>query len=391
MKSVKDIKVTSKKVFVRVDYNVPVDAHLNITDDNRILATLDLIQYLLDHNAKIILASHMGRPNGKADPKFSLVNVGKRLSECLKKEVLFATDCVGDEVVKKVNQLEDGQILLLENLRFHAGEKDNDDVFSKKLSDLCDIYVNNAFAVSHRDQASVTGIPKFATESVAGFLLEKEVKSYYHSMENPKRPLVAIIGGAKVSSKLKALENMLKYVDKLIIGGAMANTFLNSQGIDTKGSMIEKDLLKTAADIVSEANNKGIDLLLPEDLICAEKFDKDTQIKQVLLDQIPDQWMALDIGLKTALRYAEAIKNAGTIVWNGPMGVFEMEQFMSGTQIVANAIADSSAFSVVGGGDTGLAAKKCNVTDKVGYISTGGGAFLHLMEGKKLPGVVALE
>jgi len=391
MKSVRDIDVTSKTVFVRVDYNVPVDEKLNITDDNRIVETLDLIRYLVKRQAKIILASHMGRPNGKRDPKLSLVKVAERLSQLLDKPVLFADDCIGEDISKRVSQLENSQILMLENLRFHPEEKENNEAFAKKLASLCDVYVNNAFAVSHRDQASVTGIPKFAPESVAGFLLEKEVQSYYDSVENPKRPLVAVIGGAKVSGKLAALENMLKFVDKLIIGGAMANTFLKSQGVDTKGSMIEEDLLQTAADIVKKAKKKGVDFLLPRDLVCADKFDKDARVKEVLVDQIPDQWMALDIGPKTALRYAKAIKDAGTIVWNGPMGVFEMEKFISGTQTIADAIAASSAFSIVGGGDTGLAAKKCNVADKVSYISTGGGAFLHLMEGKKLPGVVALE
>ncbi len=391
MKSIRDIDVTSKIVFVRVDYNVPVDENLNITDDNRIKATLDLITYLLEQNAKIILASHMGRPDGKRDPKFSLAQVAKRLSHLLDKPVLFADDCIGENVTKMVNKLENGQILMLENLRFHHEEKETNEEFSQKLASLCDVYVNNAFAVSHRDQASVTGIPKFAQQSAAGFLLEKEVQSYYDSVENPQRPLVAIIGGAKVSGKLAALENMLKFVDKLIIGGAMANTFLKSQGVDTRGSMIEEDLLKTAADIVKKAKEKGVDFLLPRDLICADKFDKDARIKEVLVDQIPDQWMALDIGPETALRYAKAIADAKTIVWNGPMGVFEMEKFISGTQTIADAIADSSAFSIVGGGDTGLAAKKCNVADKVSYISTGGGAFLHLMEGKQLPGVVALN
>ncbi len=391
MKFIKDIDVTSKKVFVRVDYNVPMDENLNITDDNRIIATLDLISYLLVQDAKIILASHMGRPNGKRDPKFSLAPVCARLSQLLNKQVLFADDCIGDEVEKKVSQLTGGQILMLENLRFHKEEKDNNDDFSQKLANLCDVYVNNAFAVSHRDQASVTGIVKFANESAAGFLLEKEVQSYYDSVENPQRPLVAVIGGAKVSGKLAALENMLKFVDTLIIGGAMANTFLKSQGIDTKASVIEEDLLQTASAIVQKAKEKGIDLMLPKDLVCADKFDKNARVTECGLDQIPDQWMALDIGPGTAKEFAAAVKHAGTIVWNGPMGVFEMEKFMSGTQILADAIAASDAFSIVGGGDTGLAAKKCNVADKVSYISTGGGAFLHLMEGKKLPGVVALE
>ncbi len=391
MKSVKDINVKSKKVFVRVDYNVPFDENLNITDDNRILATLDLIQYLIKHNAKIILASHLGRPNGKRDPRLSLAPVCQRLSQLIKKEVQFADDCIGEKVSHMVNQLDDGQILLLENLRFHNEEKNNDEQFSKQLADFCDVYINNAFAVSHRDQASVTGIVKFAPESAAGFLLEKEIRSYYDSVENPKKPLVAVIGGAKVSSKLAALENMLKFVDKLIIGGAMANTFLKSQGCDTKGSIIEEDLLQKASDIIEQAKKNSVELLLPIDLTCAEKFDKNARAKEVLLDEIPDTWMALDIGHKTAQIFARAIQDAKTIVWNGPMGVFEMEKFISGTKIVAHAIADSSAFSIVGGGDTVLAAKLCNVVDKISYISTGGGAFLHLMEGKQLPGVVALQ
>ena len=323
--------------------------------------------------------------------KYSLAPVSKRLSELLKKEIVLAEDCIGDTVTGLVNRMKEGEILLLENLRFHMEEEKNNDAFAKDLACLCDVYINEAFAVSHRDQASVTGIPKFAAESCAGFLLEKEVKSYYDSVENPKRPLVAVIGGSKVSSKLAALENMIRFVDKLIIGGAMANTFLKSQGIDTKGSMIEEDLLETARDIIQKASEKGVSLLLPNDLICAEKFDKDSKSKEVLTHEIPDNWMALDIGSKTALRYAKAVEDAGTIVWNGPMGVFEMDRFMSGTKAIADAIASSKAFSVVGGGDTGLAAKKCHIEDKVSYISTGGGAFLHMMEGKILPGVAALN
>ncbi len=391
MKSVKEINVKSKKVFVRVDYNVPFDENFNITDDNKILATLDLIQYLCNQNAKIILASHLGRPNGKSDPKLSLAPVCKRLSQLIGKQVLFADDCIGDKVLNMANKLDDGQIMLLENLRFHNEEKNNDKEFSKQLAQLCDVFINNAFAVSHRDQASVTGIVKFASESASGFLLEKELQSYYDFVENPKKPLVAVIGGAKVSSKLAALENMLNFVDKLIIGGAMANTFLKSVGYDTKGSIVEKDLLQKASDIINKAKEKNIELLLPIDLICADKFDKDAKTKQVLLHEIPDNWIAMDIGPKTAQKFAKAIQEAKTIVWNGPMGVFEMEKFISGTKTVANAIADSSAFSIVGGGDTVLAAKLCNVAKKVSYVSTGGGAFLHLMEGRQLPGVTALK
>ena len=391
MKSVKDIDVQGKRVFVRVDYNLPMDERLNITDDNRIRATLDQIEYLVARNAKIILASHMGRPNGVKDKKFSLLPVAQRLAEILSQEVLFVDDCIGQEVERKVNGLKGGQILLLENLRFHTEEKKNDPIFAKKLADLCDVYINNAFAVSHRTQASITGITKFVAQACAGFLLGKEVKSYTDSVEHPKKPLVAVIGGAKVSSKLAALENMLNFVDKLIIGGAMANTFLKAKGVDTRGSMIEVDLLNVAGVILEKADQKSIELLLPSDLVAADKFDKDANAKIVSIDEIPEGWMALDIGPKTADRYAKAIQDAGTIVWNGPMGVFEMEKFAKGTKVVADAIAGSTAFSIVGGGDTGLAAKQCGVADKVSYISTGGGAFLHMMEGKKLPGVAALE
>ena len=391
MKSVKEIDVKGKRVFVRVDYNVPLDDKLNITDDNRIQATLPLIQYLLKEEAKIILASHLGRPKGERNPKFSLAPVAGRLSELLKQNVQFADDCIGESVEAMVSRMNQGDVLLLENLRFHIEEQKNVDEFSKALAALCDVYVNDAFAVSHRDQASVTGIPKFVSFAGAGFLLEKEVRSYYDSVEKPKRPLVAIIGGAKVSSKLEALDNMLKLVDKMLIGGAMANTFLKAQGIDTKGSMVEEDLLDTAKGIIISAKNKGIELLLPEDLVCANRFDKDAESETVSLDRIPDQWMALDIGPKTAAKYAKTLEDAGTIVWNGPMGVFEMDKFMAGTQTVADAVAASEAFSVVGGGDTGLAVKQCQIQDKVSYISTGGGAFLHMMEGKVLPGVAALS
>ena len=300
MKSVRDIDVEGKRVFVRVDYNLPMDEQLNITDDNRIRATLDLIEYLMAHNAKIILASHLGRPDGVRDKKFSLLPAALRLAEILDRKVLFVDDCIGEAVEQKVNELKDGQILLLENLRFHTEEKKNDLAFAKKLADLCDVYINNAFAVSHRTQASITGTPKFVAQACAGFLLEKEVKSYTDSVEHPKKPLVAVIGGAKVSSKLAALENMLNLVDKLLIGGAMANTFLRAKGVDTRGSMIEVDLLKIAGVILEKADQRGIKLLLPSDLVAADTFDKDAATKIVSIDKIPDNWMALDIGPKNS-------------------------------------------------------------------------------------------
>ncbi|MCG8563477.1 MAG: phosphoglycerate kinase [Desulfobacterales bacterium] len=390
MRSVRDLAVEGKKVFVRVDYNLPMDEDGNITDDNRIVATLDLIDYLVEKKARIILASHLGRPKNGPEEKFSLAPAAQRLSQLINRPVAFAGDCIGAGVEARVESLGDGEILLLENLRFHGAEKKNDPAFAKALAGLCDIYVNNAFAVSHRDQASVTGITEYAAQSAAGFLLEKEVNSYYDSVENPKRPLVAVIGGAKVSSKLAALENMLNFVDKLIIGGAMANTFLASRGMDPKGSMVEADLFATASQILNTAEEKGIQVLLPTDLRVADQFAEDAQTRDVSLDQVPDNWMALDIGPQTAQAYALALKDAATIVWNGPMGVFELEAFKAGTQVVADAIAASDGYSIVGGGDTGLAAKRCNIADKVSYISTGGGAFLHMMEGKKLPGAKVL-
>ncbi|MBF0376098.1 MAG: phosphoglycerate kinase [Desulfamplus sp.] len=406
MKSVKDIKVSGKRVMVRVDYNLPMDENLNITDDNRIRETLPLINYLLENNAKIILISHMGRPKGKVVPALSLKPAATRLSELLLKSakvegdvkmrtVNFISDCIGNEVEKKVSELKEGEIVLLENLRFYEGEKSSDPDFVKQLASLCDVYVNDAFAVSHRKEASVTALPMMVKESVAGFLLEKEIQCYSDAIKNPVRPLVAIIGGAKVSSKLAALENMLNCVDTLIIGGAMANTFLKSQGVDVGASMVEEELVETASKIIKEAKEKGVKLQLPIDLVFASKFDKDAEKQTIDLAQfsqpIPQGWLALDIGEKSSQLFGELITGAKTIVWNGPMGVFEMERFCSGTKAISKAIAESGAFSVVGGGDTGLAAKVCGVEDKVSYISTGGGAFLHLMEGKELPAVVALE
>jgi phosphoglycerate kinase len=390
MKSVRDITVEGKRVFVRVDYNLPMDEKANITDDNRIRQTLDLIRYLRDRQAKIILASHLGRPKNGYERRFSLAPVAQHLSDLLGQRVLFAEDCIGEAVQAQVAGLQNGDILMLENLRFHKQEKSNDQGFAGKLAALCDVYVNNAFAVSHRDQASVTGMVAHVPVAAAGFLLEREMNAYADAFENPKRPLTAVIGGAKVSGKLAALENMLHVVDQMIIGGAMANTFLLSQGIDVKASLKEEELAETAARIIHKAREKGIQLLLPEDLVVADAFADTARKKTVSVDAVPDGWMAMDIGPKTAEQFSRALAGAKTIVWNGPMGVFEMPSFMAGTCAVARAIATAGAFSVVGGGDTGLAVRQCGVVDQVSYVSTGGGAFLHLMEGKKLPGVTAL-
>lgn len=393
MRTVQDLEFASKTVLVRVDYNLPMDEHGKIADDNRIRATLPLIIYLVEKGAKIVLASHMGRPKGKRVAALSLEPAAKRLAELLPPgtAVDFVDDCIGPKVKGRVAALEPGQVLVLENLRFYPGEGENDPEFARSLAELCQVYVNDAFAVSHRTAASIVAITQFVDETCAGFLLEKEVKCFRDSVENPVRPLVAVIGGAKVSSKLAALENMLNHVNSLLIGGAMANTFLKSQGHDLGASMVEDELVETAARIVEKAKERGIDLILPVDLVVADRFEVVAQTRVVQVSDVPQGWMALDIGPETGKIFAGALKEAKTIVWNGPMGVFEMEPFSTGTKTIADAVADSKGFSVVGGGDTGLAVNMCGVADKVSYISTGGGAFLHLMEGKKLPGVVALD
>ena len=391
MKSVREIEVNGKRVLVRVDYNIPMDDAGNITDDNRIRETLPLVNHLRDQGARTILISHMGRPKGKPDPRLSLFPASRRLAELAGCPVGFVEDCVGASVSSAVAAMKDGDVLMLENLRFHPGEAANDPEFAGLLAGLCDVYVNDAFAVSHRSAASIVAVTSLVPECGAGFLLEKELGAFRSSVQNPVRPLVAVIGGAKVSSKLEALENMLTRVETLIIGGAMANTFLRSLGKGTGASMVEEDLVGAAGTILDAASNRGVSVLLPTDLVVASAFRNDADTRVVSADNIPDGWMALDIGPDTAARFSEALGEAGTIVWNGPMGVFEMESFGQGTRIVAQAIAASEAFSVVGGGDTGLAAKVFGVADRVSYVSTGGGAFLHLMEGKDLPGAVALE
>ena len=391
MKSVRDLKLADKRVLVRVDYNLPLDEHQNITDDNRIKATIPLVRYLLEKNSRIILISHMGRPAGKRLPELSLAPAAERLAELLGQPVKFVNDCIGPEVRAAAETMVPGDILLLENLRFHEDEKFNAPEFARELASLCDCFVNEAFAVSHRTQASVVGIPRLVKDAAAGFLLEKEIACYRNSVEAPRRPLTAIVGGAKVSSKLATLENLLNHVDTLIIGGAMANTFLKSQGMDVGASLVESDLVATAGGILEKALAKKVECLLPVDVVVADSFAKDAHKKTVAVDKIPQDWTAMDIGPDTISLFSRTIETSGTIVWNGPMGVFEMERFCDGTCGVARAVAMSQAFSVVGGGDTGLAVNVCQVVSEMDYISTGGGAFLHLMEGRALPGVTALE
>ena len=390
MKSVKDVDIKGKRVLVRVDFNVPLDNQLNITDDARIRAVLTTLRYILDQHSKLIVASHLGRPKGKVKSEMSLSPVSQRLERLLNKQVVMAKDCIGPEVESLVGNMKDGDVVLLENLRFHPEEEKNDDAFAKKLARLCDVYVNDAFAVSHRVNASVVAVTKHVPVSVGGFLLQRELDYFRKAMAEPKRPLVAIVGGAKVSGKLGALENMLHHVDKFIIGGAMANTFLKSNGYDVGKSLVEPDLVETAASIMKKAIENGIKFSLPVDAVTASHFDAKAEIKTVPIQEIPNDWMAMDIGPATIMLYSEVLENAKTIIWNGPMGVFEMDAFSRGTSAMVRSVANSHALSIIGGGDTDVAVHKSGETDRITYISTGGGAFLALMEGKTLPAVAAL-
>jgi len=391
MKTIRDIDIAGKRTLVRVDFNVPLNERGEITDDARIRRVLPTVTYALEKGAKLILASHLGRPKGKVVPRMSLDPVARRLAELTEKPVQLAPDAVGAGAEKVVAAMQPGDIVLLENLRFHAEEQANDDGFARALAGLCDVYVNDAFAVSHRANASVVAVTRFALVCAAGLLLEKELDYFHRAMTNPRRPLVAIIGGAKVSSKLAALHNLLQKVDKLIIGGAMANTFLKSMGCDMGSSKIEEDLIGDAAQIMAEADRRKVRLYLPVDAVAAREFSDQAPTRTLPVQEIPDGFMALDIGPATAMLYAEAMEDAGTIVWNGPMGVFEMVPFSKGTAHMVKTVAASAALTIVGGGDTGAAVHQSGLDEKISYISTGGGAFLRLLEGRDLPAVTALE
>ncbi len=391
MKIISEIDLKGKRVLCRVDFNVPLNEQLEITDDARIRAVLPTLQHILDQSGRLIVASHLGRPKGERVEKFSLVPVAKRLSALLDRPVTMAPDCIGPEVTALTAKMASGDVMLLENLRFHKAEQANDPAFAQSLANLCDVYVNDAFAVSHRANASVEAIVAHVREAGAGFLLQKEIDYFQKAMADPKRPLVAVVGGAKVSSKLTALENMMKHVDKIIVGGAMANTFLKAQGVHVGDSKIEEDLLSAAAHMMSDAADRGIKFYLPVDMVVAEKFDATAVTKLVPVQEIPDGWMALDIGPATSLIYAQALYDAKTIVWNGPMGVFEMDPFSQGTMSMARSIAGAHALTIVGGGDTDAALHQAGETSRVSYVSTGGGAFLTLLEGKELPAVAALR
>ena len=388
--TIEDLEIRKKRVIIRVDFNVPLDEHLNITDDTRIRSTLTTINYAIDEGAKVILCSHLGRPDGKSDPRLSLAPVVKRLQRLLGKEVQFAPDCIGPQVEKMVSRMKSGDVLLLENLRFHSGEQKNDEEFAKALARLADVYVNDAFGAAHRNHASVTGVTKFIPKCAVGFLMQKEINYLEGAMANPARPFAAILGGAKVSGKLGVVENLGKKVDKVIIGGGMAFTFYKALGYEIGNSLVEDGMLQTAMDIRNHARARGVKFYLPVDCVIAQGRDPSAETKIVPMQEIPKDWMALDIGPASVKLFTEALANAKTILWNGPMGVFEMDAYSRGTLAVAHAVANAYALTIVGGADTALAVHRAGESENISFISTGGGAALQLLEGKELPGLAVL-
>jgi len=385
----KDIEVKGQRVFVRVDFNVPM-ADGVITDDTRIRAAIPTIEYLVEQGAKVILASHLGRPKGEVKEEMRLTAVGVRLAELIGKPVTKLDESIGKEVEKAVTNMQDGDILLLENVRFHAGEEKNDPALAEAFSKLADVYVNDAFGAAHRAHASTEGIAKHVP-AVSGFLMQKELDVLGKALSNPERPFTAIIGGAKVKDKIGVIESLLEKVDHLIIGGGLSFTFIKAQGYDIGKSLLEEDKIELAKSFIDKAKAKGVQLHMPIDAVVANEFSNDAETKIVDVDAIPADWMGLDIGPKTAANYAEVIQNSKLIIWNGPMGVFEMDKFASGTKTVAEAMANTVGYTVIGGGDSAAAVEKFDVADKMDHISTGGGASLELMEGKELPGIVALN
>lgn len=391
-KTIRDMDVRDKYVIVRCDFNVPQDERGEITDDSRILASIPTIRYLMDEGARVLLMSHLGRPKGEADMKFSLLPVAKRLSSLLDEDVLFhSTPSVVDDGVRDmVAGMKPGQVLLLENVRFRKEETKNEPSFSKELAELADIYVNDAFGSAHRAHCSTTGIAEYLP-GVSGFLMEKELKFLGDTLENPKRPFLAIMGGAKVSDKIPVIENLLSKVDSLIIGGGMAYTFLKGQGYETGKSLLEEDMIEMTASLLKKAKEKGVTLLLPVDVLTAAGFSNDEKGVPYDIDRIPPDRMGLDVGEKSMRLFREEIRKAATIVWNGPMGVFEMSNFAGGTKAVAEALADSEGITVIGGGDSAAAIRQFGLAEKMTHISTGGGASLEFLEGKVLPGVSVLQ
>jgi len=390
IRTVDQIELKGKRVFIRVDFNVPLNEKNEISDDTRILLSLPTIRFAMEAWGKVILASHLGRPKGKRDPKFSLAPVAERLSRLIGKKVPLANDCIGGEVRKQIEGMKEGEVILLENLRFHPEEEKNDEDFSKALASLCNVYIDDAFGAAHRAHASTEGMTRYVKTVAAGFLMMKEIESLEKALVTPKKPYVAILGGAKVSDKIAVIENLLDKVTTLLVGGGMAYTFLKARGFNVGKSLMEEDQLGFSLDLLSRAEGK-VKFLLPYDHIAAERMDVNAKRQIVKNEKIPSDWVCLDIGPETVRTFSEEIRSAKTIVWNGPMGVFEMEPFSHGTFAIAKAIADSSAFTIVGGGDSVAAVKQAGVADKIGHISTGGGASLEFLEGKKLPGIEALR
>ncbi len=389
-KTVKDIDLKGKKVFVRCDFNVPMDENQNITDNTRIKAALPTIKYLLEQNCKIILASHLGRPKGEVKPEYSLKPVAKELSKLLEKEVIMANDVIGEDATTKATNLKEGEILLLENVRFHREETDNDPEFAKKLASMAEIFVNDAFGTAHRAHASTTGIADYIP-GVAGFLIEKELKFLGNAINNPERPFVAILGGAKVSDKIGVIDSLLDKVDTLMIGGGMAYTFFKAQGYNVGNSLCEVEKTGLALEAMEKAKAKGVKLLLPIDTKIGKEFKQDTESKTVAWTEIPDEWEGFDIGEKTIEMFKNELQNAKTVIWNGPLGLFEFEQFAIGTNEIAKTLAELDATTIIGGGDSAAAVTQAGLADKMTHISTGGGASLEFLEGKKLPGIECLQ
>ena len=389
-KTVKDIDLKGKKVFVRCDFNVPMDENQNITDNTRIKAALPTIKYLLEQNCKIILASHLGRPKGEVKPEFSLKPVAKELSKLLGKDVIMANDVIGEDATSKAENLKEGEIMILENVRFHREETDNDPEFAKKLASMAEIFVNDAFGTAHRAHASTTGIADYIP-GVAGFLIEKELKFLGNAINNPERPFVAILGGAKVSDKIGVIDSLLDKVDTLMIGGGMAYTFFKAQGYNVGNSLCEVEKTDLALEEMKKAKEKGVKLLLPIDTKIGKEFKPDTESKTVAWTEIPDEWEGFDIGEKTIEMFKKELQNAKTVIWNGPLGLFEFDQFAIGTNEIAKTLANLDATTIIGGGDSAAAVTKAGLADKMTHISTGGGASLEFLEGKKLPGIECLQ
>ena len=388
-KTVKDIDLKGKKVFVRCDFNVPMDENQNITDNTRIVAALPTIKYLLEQDCKIILASHLGRPKGEVKPEFSLAPVAKELSKLLNKEVIMAKDVIGEDATNKAENLKEGEIMLLENVRFHREETDNDPEFAKKLASMAEVYVNDAFGAAHRAHASTAGIAQYLP-AVSGFLIEKELTVLGNAINNPERPFMAILGGAKVSDKIGVIDSLLDKVDTLMIGGGMAYTFFKAQGYSVGNSLCEEEKTGLALEAMEKAKQKGVKLLLPVDTKVGKEFKPDTESKTVAWTEIPDGWEGFDIGEKTIEMFKNELKNAKTVIWNGPLGLFEFDQFAIGTNEIAKTLAELDATTIIGGGDSGAAVAKAGLADKMTHICTGGGASLEFLEGKKLPGIECL-